>query len=420
MTRSTFALVLVLTLSGSAAKAQTVTNRGFVEGQVIGYPQKAPNDTTRLIGDLLVRDDLFVRPAEWLQLAAGADLRVNSHDQVETKWRFDWEDRSIQRPRFSMRRLSATVHKGPLTLDVGKQFIRWARADVLNPTDRFAPKDYMTVVNTEVLPVLGVRPTLQFGSETFEAVWVAQPTPSRLPLLNQRWALLPPGAAGAALVDNGGLPRDRSQQGIRWRHMGERFESALSFFDGVNHLPNFETVITGVPVGADGLLLPTRIDVTRFYPKLRTYGVDFAIPTSMVNVKAEAAYFTSPEQINDEYVLYVVELERQSGNWLFDAGYAGEVVTEQRELFPSNPERGLARSIVGRAAYTGDPRRSFAVEGAVRQDGGGVYMKGEFSEAIGGHWRVTATGIGIGGHDDDFIGQFRRNSSATLGLRFSF
>ncbi|MBS1819464.1 MAG: hypothetical protein JSU08_16145 [Acidobacteria bacterium] len=418
MTRSSVALLLLLCTA--TAHAQTVTNRGFVEGQAIGYPQKAPNDATRAVGDVLVRDDLFFKPTEWLQLAAGADLRANSHDQVEDKWRFDWEDRSLQRPRFSLRRLSATVNRGPITLDVGKQFIRWARADVLNPTDRFAPKDYMTVVNTEVMPVLGVRPTLQFGTETIEAVWVAQPTPSRLPLLNQRWALVPAGAAGAPIVDNGGLPRDRSEEGVRWRHVGGRFESALSFFNGVNHLPNFETVVTGLPTGPEGPFVPTRIDVSRFYPKLRTYGLDFAVPTSVVNVKAEAAYFTSPEQINDDYVLYVVELERQSGNWLFDAGYAGEVVTERRELFPFNPERGLAKSVVGRAAYTGDPRRAFAVEGAVRQDGGGVYVKGEFSESIGGHWRVTATGIGIGGHEDDFIGQFRRNSSGTLGLRFSF
>ncbi|MGC4081777.1 MAG: hypothetical protein QM736_06640 [Vicinamibacterales bacterium] len=418
MTR--YIATILFVLGTSVASAQTVTNRGFVEAQAIGYPQKAPNDSTRAIGDILVRDELFVRPAEWLELAAGADLRANSHDQVEDEWRFDWDDRRIRRPRFALRRLSATFTKGPFTLDVGKQFIRWARADVLNPTDRFGPKDYMTVVNTEVLPVLGIRPSLQIGQEIVEGVWVGQPTPSRMPLLNQRWAILPEGAAALPLVDNGGLPPDRSQQGVRWRHVGDRFESALSFFNGVNHLPNFETVITSVPLGASGTLAPTRIDVSRIYPKLRTYGVDFAIPTSVVNVKAEAAFFISPEQSNDDYLLYVIELERQSGNWLFDAGYAGEVVTERREIFSFNPERGLAKSIVGRAAYTGDPRHSVAVEGAVRQDGGGVYIKGEFSEAIGAHWRVTATGIGIRGHDDDFIGQFRRNSSGTLGLRFSF
>ena len=57
-------------------------------------------------------------------------------------WRLDWDDRSLLRPRFAVRRLAATVTAKGFTLDVGKQFIRWARADVLNPIDRFAPRDY--------------------------------------------------------------------------------------------------------------------------------------------------------------------------------------------------------------------------------------------------------------------------------------
>ena len=42
----------------------------------------------------------------------------------------------------------ATVAAGGFTLDVGKQFIRWGRADVLNPTDRFAPRDFLNVIDT--------------------------------------------------------------------------------------------------------------------------------------------------------------------------------------------------------------------------------------------------------------------------------
>ncbi len=33
-------------------------------------------------------------------------------------------------------------------------FIRWGRADILNPTDRFAPRDFMNVIDPDFLPVL--------------------------------------------------------------------------------------------------------------------------------------------------------------------------------------------------------------------------------------------------------------------------
>ena len=43
------------------------------------------------------------------------------------------------------------MHRGPITVVAGKQFIRWGKADILNPTDRFAPRDFMEVVDNEFL-----------------------------------------------------------------------------------------------------------------------------------------------------------------------------------------------------------------------------------------------------------------------------
>ena len=417
MTRHTLATALLL-LSALAAplEAQTVTNRGFIEGQGTLFPEDGLNDTTRAVGDLLVRDELFAKPYDWLELAVGADLRANTHAQVQDEWRFDWDDRTIQRPRLALRRATATVTKGGLTLDLGKQFIRWGRADVLSPTDRFAPKDYLTVVNTEALSVYGVRPSLQLGKDIFEFVWVGRATPSRLPLLDQRWAALPAAAQGGLPVrDTGGTPPNRSQEGARWRHVGDRLETSLSFFNGINHIPNLQARVAALPTG-----MPARLDLRRVYPELRTYGADVAIPTSMVTLKGEAAYFLSPQSTNDEYVLYVIELERQVGDWLVDGGYAGESVITRRETSFFNPERYLAKSIVGSVSYMGDPATTFSIEGAVKQTGKGVYVKSEYSRAIGQHWRATVTGIGIAGDVSDDIGQYRNNSSTSFGLRYSF
>jgi hypothetical protein len=119
-------------------------------------------------------------------------------------------------------------------------------------------------------------------------------------------------------------------------------------------------------------------------------------------------------------VLYVIQLERQSGEWVFVGGYAGEVVTTSRGSLVFAPDRGLARSFVGRASYTIDPRRTVAAEGTIRRAGGGVYTKIEYSEARGQHWRVTAGAVVIAGHSDDFLGQYHRNGHLSLALRYSF
>src|SRR5687768_10188120 len=223
-------VALAVLLAPSGALAQTITHRGSIEARVIGFPEEAANDPTRVVGDAVLREEIVLRPVDWFQFAAAADLRANTHREVEDEWRLDLEDRGLLRPRAAVRRLAATLSGGPFTIEVGKQFIRWGRADVIYPTDRFAPRDYLNVVDAELLPVIGARPSLQIGSETLEAIWIPQLTPSRLPLLDQRWALAQADAAPLRNAESH-IPGG-SQFGVRWRHTGARFETAAMFFDG--------------------------------------------------------------------------------------------------------------------------------------------------------------------------------------------
>jgi hypothetical protein len=392
-------------------EAQTVTQRGFAESSLTGFPQDAPTDRVNAVADVLLRDDLFVKPASWLRLAAGADLRLNTHDQVHESWRIDLADRTIRRPAIAVRRLSATMARGPLTVDAGKQFIRWGKTDIVTPTDHLAPRDFLNVISSEVLAVWGARGVVQIGAHTIDLVWVPVFTPSRIPLLNQRWAPAPPDPRVVALSDGGAAIPDGSQLGVRYSRIAERLEYSVSAFHGFNHLPNFE-VTAGVQPGAFNLL--------RSYPAISSYGADLAMPTRWFTIKGEAAYTTSETPGTDDYVLYVIQLERQSGEWQFVGGYAGEAVTVRRARATFAPDRGLARAIVARAAYTIGPTRSIGFEGAVRRNGRGVYSKAEYSQARGQHWRATITGIVVGGRRDDFLGQYNRNSNIAAALRYSF
>ncbi|MEQ1869531.1 MAG: hypothetical protein ABL961_05855 [Vicinamibacterales bacterium] len=395
----------------STSPSGRLSQRGFIDARAVGFPQSTVVDDQSVVADFLVRDDVFLKPARWLQFAAGADIRANSHDQVEDKWRVDTSARGVLRPRVSLRRLAMAITTNHVTLDIGRQFIRWGRADILNPTDRFAPRDFLNVLDTEYLPVQGVRSAFQFGSESFEVVWLPSMTPSRLPLIDQRWTAVPPGIApGLTIRDRGAVFPDGGEQGARWLHSG-RFDLGASFFDGFNHLPDIDATVDP---------LAQSLDLTRSYAPLRTYGLELSLPTSAVTVKGEASWFTSPNSTGEEYVLYVLELERQIGEWVLDGGYVGELVTQSRPGATFGAERGIGRSFIGRASYTAGPRRSVGIEGAARQNGEGFYLKGEYSEALSPHWRLTISGVGLGGQETDFIGQYRRNSHASTSLRLSF
>jgi len=406
------ALVAGLAVGTAPAAAQTISQRGFADARVTLFPQDAPPDETRAVIDLAAREELFVKPAAWLQLAAGIDLRQNSHDEVDESWRVDFSDRGTLRPAISVRRLAATFARGPVTIDVGKQFIRWGKTDIVTPTDRFAPRDFLNVINPEFLGVTGARGVVQSGAHTIDIVWTRF-TPSRIPLLNHRWAP-PPATLLPIVIPIEGFEAvmpDGSQLGARYSQIARGVEYSVSVFDGFNHLPN---------IGATAGQQPGGITLTREYPTMRSYGADIAVPTPWFTVKGEAAFSTSDTPATDEYVLYVIQLERLSGEWQFAGGYAGEVVTARRAVASFAPDRGLTRAIVARAGYTLDANRSVAFEGAVRQDGGGVYSKFEYSQARGQHWRATITGVVIAGSRDDFLGQYDRNSHLGVALRYSF
>ncbi|MFN3323606.1 MAG: hypothetical protein ACK5AZ_08940 [Bryobacteraceae bacterium] len=408
-------LLLLLAAAGPILAQDTspsVLQRGYFDFRSFQYPQAAPNDSGHIVGESLFRYEASYRATPALRLFGSIDARTDSHRQFERGLRVDWQDRSIQRPALSLRRFSAVYHRDRFTVEAGRQFIRWGKADILNPTDRFAPRDFLNVANPDYLAILAGRVTYETASDTVEFVWAPRFTPSRTPLLNQRWTVLPSELQGAPLIDLDPVFPSGPQFGARWNHLGSGYEFSLSFHEGFNHLPLFEGRASPAPVPA--------IEFRRFYPQMRMYGADAAVPLRWFTIKGEAGYFRSRDLRADEYVIYVAQLERQLGEWSFVGGYAGEAITLRRNPLDFAPDRGLTRSFLGRAAYTIDASRSIAIETAIRQDGRGSFTKLEYSHLLGQHWRATAGAAWLRGDAGDFLGQFRRNSLFLLGLRYSF
>lgn len=417
MTRWVLAAACCLPLCG-----QEFTQRGFVETRGTFFPQTAPSDSGRAIGDILLRYEMGMKLTPWLRFNGAIDGRTDTHRQTERQWRIDWQDRGMLRPAVSLRRFSLTANRGKWTAEAGKQFIRWGKADILNPLDRFAPRDFLNVVDTEYLAVMAGRVTWESGADTVDVVWQPRFTPSRSPLLLQRW-----GGAGGVLggaetpVDfpvelvlrqgRATLPGGQ-QWGVRWNHVGRGYEASGVFYQGHNHLPLIDGRISTFP--------DLKLELFNYFAQLRMAGGAVAAPNRWFTLKAEGAYFSSSTPAADNYFQYVVQAERQSGEWTFVGGYAGEYVTARRNLFDFAPDRGLTRSFLGRASLQLNPRDTVAVDAALRQNGEGVWIRGEFTHSFNDHWSVRTGGTLIRGQSTDFLGQFRRNSHVSLAFRYSF
>ena len=398
--------------------AQDFTQRGFLETRGDVYPRQAPGDSGNFVGDLLLRYEAIYKFSPALRFSGALDARTDTHRQTGRDASVSWQDRTMQRPAIAIRRLNLTYTRKGVTLDLGKQFIRWGKTDILNPTDRFAPRDFLTVFDNDFLAVTAARVMLEHGSDTLDAVFVPRFTPSRTPLFGQRWIGIFDGTPpNLRLTDAGAQYPGGPQTGLRWSHTGRGYESSLAFYEGFNHLPLFGSRLVSLD--------PLQVELRRYYPKLRMYGGDLAMPLAWFTVKGEAAYFTTsgsrPDQPRaDEYVQYVLQLERLWGEWVFVGGYAGQAITRRNASLDFAPDRGFTKAFLGRAGYTIDANRSFAMDAVVRQNGEGLWVRFEYSQAFGQHWRATGGYTFVHGASSDFLGRFQRNSHASLILRYSW
>ncbi len=404
-------VVALLLIAVGVCAAQDFTQRGFFETYNEFYPETTPVDSSTAISEELLRYEMQWKFLPGFQLNTGFDGRFDSHHQVDRGLHLDWADRGLQRPALSVREMNVSYTHKRLTVTAGKQFVRWGKADILNPTDRFAPHDYLDVSDPEFLAIDAVRVVYDSGLNSIDVIWQPRFTPSRIPLLNQRWTDLPPQAQNLLYADFGSMFPGRESEGIRWNHSGSTIEYSFNLYNGTENLPQYLLP----PIGP-----PYAFAVQRFFPQLTAWGADVAAPLSWVTIKGEAEFFTSNDKRSDEFLLYVLQLEKQVRDLSLVGGYAGEIVVESRSPLFFNPERGFARSFTGRAQYVIDPRREVTFQGIVRQNGKGEMLELDYSQTFGQHWRATAGYTFIGGVDSDFIGEYHENSHATAALRYSF
>jgi len=321
---------------------------------------------------------------------------------------------------------------------VGRQEIRWGRADRFNPTDNLTPYDYLNPFSEGRLPVLAAKANLYIDRTGLEAAWVPFFTPTRLPLLDQRWfprlvtsTTVPVGPSGQMVAadlsyQDGQItfPARRfenGQWGLRWNQLVPGAEFSISYFDGYDNIPFFRPTATVVSVVDQRPQI--LVTLNREYQRMHVPGADFATALGPVGIRGELAYLaldhTSPG--NQDRLVFIVGLDRTWGDWFVNAQYTDQVgggtLPAGVALFPN---QGLRSTILYRVERTLGPSQSVGLRGAWGVRDGGVLLQPQYNVILSDAWRLKVGLTVFLGPRSSYLGEYRDNTNLEMQLRYTF
>jgi hypothetical protein len=430
-------IVLAWLISPADTLAQQVWKYGgFMESTAQIYPHRPNPSDTHALASGHVQLWTQGRFGDRLLWRGSADFRLDTHGDVdEGRW-FDLEQRSLRQPASSLRELYLDIKLDQMDLRLGQQEIRWGRADRFNPTDNVIPYDYLSILSEERLPVPALKADAYVGRARFEVVWVPWFTPTRLPLLNQRWfpqlpavARVPFGPTGeVAEVDllfrdgNVAFPARtfaNGQWGARWNQLVSWVEFSLSYFDGFDDIAFFRPRFA-VP---SGVAPRPRIQVTldREYHRVRVAGADFASELGSFGIRGELAYVDQMDPLNRDRLVFVVGVDRTWGDWFAILQYTDQIPAGNIPPgTPIFPDQGLRSTILTRFERTISPSQSFEVRGALSVRDGDFLVQLLYDIALTDAWRLKLGLTLFAGPRTSFLGQYRDSGHLNIQLRYTF
>lgn len=364
-----------------------------------------------------------------LSVRSVIDLRMDTHRNVDRHQWLDWGERALRQPAGSVSEFYLDLKLGPLDLRLGKQKIRWGRADGFNPTDNIIPYDYLETFDDQRLAVPALKADVYFSRTNVEFAWLPFYVPTRLPLLGQRWfprlassaPILGPEPVVARLFYRdlaGPLPArtfGNGQWGVRWNQVLPKGEFSISYFDGFDDLPYFRA-----EPSFDAGQLRVLISLRREYYRVHVAGVDFASEIGPIGIRGEAAFFDQTDPLNLDHLLFIIGVDKNWGDWFIIAQYAGQKVNGNLANTAVFPDLGLRSTLICRAERALGPSRSFEIKGALRLLDGDFFLQPLYSVALSNSWKIKLGAAIFAGARDSYLGQFRDNSHLNLQLTYAW
>lgn len=294
---------------------------------------------------------------------------------------------------------------------LGRQLIAWGRADKLNPTDYFAPRDYTFLASDDEEQKKGVdalRAVMHLGEYDVQGVVAHGNAKNILPF---------------HIANNADFNRSKEQFGVKLDHYGEGVDWSASFYRGMDRNPNL------VPDFTTGAIVSSYDDVSAL-------GLDFAAASGALTYRGEAAYFRTSDSAGENlyrrnnHLDFVVGVDGSPGR---DVGlgiqYYGVVVNRYSPGVLFDP---IAKS----GAILGNQLRSFqqgitlrfaqnwlngALQFEIRANYGltdhGKYIFPRLVYKPNDYWSLAVGGEYFEGNDNSYFGQFRKNSGVLTEAR---
>jgi hypothetical protein len=404
-------LLLAILCGALACAAQTGrwSGRGFLENRTLLYPQPGRSDRTQAVDELFLRYESTFRLSDSWLVIGGVDAQTDTHNQVERSWHLSWDDRGLSRPAFALRTASLRYTRGPFRVEAGKQILHWGVMDLFPPTDRFAPRDYLSPSGSDYLGLWAARAVVDTGKLGLELVYAPRFTPSRAPLEGQRWFMLPQLSLFTYRfrgVEYPGGP----QLGARFHQVRSPFEYSVCFYQGFDTLPALPSQTN---------FIRRTVDYRAIYPKIRMLGADFTIPWRGLLWKAESSYIMSPSPYAHNIWTYAVEAEKAWSGLHLSAGYVGEFVTDDRTFSAVPLDRAMRKSFHGAVNYA-TTRQGIFVEWYLHQSAEAFIARIKYKRKLKGPLEAEAGWNWIEGSNGNPIGRYNVNSYLNLQLRTIF
>ena len=323
----------------------------------------------------------------------------------------------------TLREAYVDLRPGPVDLRIGKQIIRWGRADRINPTDTLTPRDFTLLVPEDAdqrVGTTGMSATTHIAGVSITGVVLPTFTPHVIPIRR------PPPTS--TLRER--TPDDPVAQGaVKIEQTGGRVDWSLSYYDGYDLFPDLE--IAGVRASG--------VDLVLTHQRVRVVGADAAAAVGPYTVRAEAAYtFTDREDVKHPFFLLVLGADRTlPGGVYLNVQYVLRVVSDwERPGDIVDPVRRavaieqalindqldpVKHAIAVRTARSGlDETLRVDVSSIISPTRGDYAVRPKLTYALTDHLKLTVGADFIGGPSRSFFGRLRDTSTAYVEARWDF
>jgi hypothetical protein len=187
-------------------------------------------------------------------------------------WIADERPLSGRDPITELREAFVSWHGSDVDVSLGRRIVAWGRADKINPTDVIGSRNYRRLFADDEDQRRGslmATVAKTFGDVTATAYWLPEFRPNVYPT---------PRPTGVT-IDRDESRFDAAQFAGRLNYSGESFDTALTYFNGIDRDPDSR------------ILLPApSIVVQSRHRRAQSIGADFATTVERFGLRAEAAY----------------------------------------------------------------------------------------------------------------------------------